>query len=100
MRFLSLAALLAGCGAGTSISVTSYGQACENDGECTAVFQGDVCTPCLCPNAGILTTALSTYTADVAKLRMQCGPIAEVACKPCSPMRGLCINKACATRPE
>ena len=99
MTFLAALCLVA-CGGGTTVSAASYPQACELDGDCAAVFQGDVCTPCGCPNAGILSTALSQYTADVAAMKMQCGPMPAVACKPCTPVRGLCINKACATRPE
>lgn len=96
---LTLLVVLSACG-GTEVAASHYDQACSLDGDCTAVFQGDVCTPCTCPNAGITAASRAKYEADVARLKAQCGPTPAVACAACTPTRGLCINKTCSTRPE
>lgn len=83
------------------MSGAAYGQACENDGDCTAVFLGDVCATCTCANGGILTKSLTQYTADVERLKLQCGGSSDGGgCRTCTPLRGLCLTGTCATRPE
>jgi hypothetical protein len=49
------------CNPGT-ISASSFNQTCQSAADCIAVYQGDLCTDCLCPNAAINQGALSAYT--------------------------------------
>jgi hypothetical protein len=44
------------------ISASSFNQTCQSDADCVAVYQGSLCTDCLCPNAAINQGALSAYT--------------------------------------
>ncbi len=70
------------------------------DGDCSPVFQGDVCAVCTCPNSAITNASVTRYQQDVTRLKTQCGPAPAIACNGCTPQRGLCINARCSVRPE
>ena len=75
---------LAACGQGTEISSGSYDQSCMTDVDCTPVYQGDVCV-CGCENTAVNKSQTTRYQADLASLKMKCGPAVAVACASCSP---------------
>ena len=54
--------------AGGTISAASYDQACNVAADCVAVYQGDLCGGCLCPNAAINQAAHPAYSAVLANL--------------------------------
>jgi hypothetical protein len=95
--FLVLVAL---CGCGTTLDLGAYDQKCASDGECTPAFQGDACSVCTCPNAGISSTALEKYQKDFAAFRARCGALPAVACAPCESKVGLCVAGKCSLRPQ
>jgi hypothetical protein len=39
-----------------------YDQSCASNADCAAVYQGSLCTECLCPTAAINQQALSAYS--------------------------------------
>jgi hypothetical protein len=51
---------------GDSISASSFDQFCVADTDCAAVYQGDLCGGCLCPNAAINQNVLTVYNEDIA----------------------------------
>ena len=99
MKRLAVVLLLAACSS-TTIDTSGYDTACNNDGDCAAVFQGDACTPCLCPNAGVASDAAAKYASDLAALRAKCGPMPAIGCEACAPQVGLCVSNGCSSRPE
>ncbi len=98
MRAWPLVLLALGCG-GTTIATTGYDRACAIDSDCAAVFQGEACAVCICPNAAVNQGQLTRYQSDLAALRTKCGPMPAIACGPCSPVIGLCLGGSCTTRP-
>ena len=70
------------------------------DPDCVAVFQGDACNTCGCPNAAIKQSALAQYQKDLAALQTHCGPRPKIACADCSPRLGLCLGGSCTSRPQ
>lgn len=55
----------AGCSAG-SIQASGYDQSCNADADCAAVFEGNLCGLCFCPNAALAKSALAKYESDFA----------------------------------
>jgi hypothetical protein len=47
---------------GGYISASSFNQTCVSDLDCTAVYDGPLCSECYCPNAAINQNALAAYT--------------------------------------
>lgn len=47
---------------------SQYDDSCQNDSDCVAVPQGDLCNPgyCACPTGAINVAALERYNADIA----------------------------------
>ncbi|MFZ5444809.1 MAG: hypothetical protein ACOZQL_32770 [Myxococcota bacterium] len=89
------ASLLVGCGASTVIDGKQYKTACAAPTDCAAVFFGDQCGVCACPNAAISASDKVLYEADRTAARTQCGPQPAIACGPCQESVLTCTNGAC-----
>lgn len=91
MRFALLVLLFASsCGNPTIIDGESYSRACTANADCVAVFFGNQCDPCGCPNTTIATQDEVTYHADRSAALAACGPRPEIACGPCQDRRPFC----------
>ncbi len=53
------------CAEGT-IEASSYDRTCAADSDCIIVYQGSLCSECLCGNAAISQSAQSAYESDFA----------------------------------
>lgn len=71
-RFL-LAVLLSGCGGG--LHASSYSQTCSVASDCVAVFSGDLCNGCGCPNEAINVSDQRRYEADARAYTALCSPL-------------------------
>lgn len=89
-----LVLLLCACG-GTVIDAARYSRACAQPSDCSAVFAGDACAVCACPNTAISASAKASYDADVAALKKLCGPQPAIACAPCAEPMPTCTNRTC-----
>jgi hypothetical protein len=51
-----------------SLSASSYDRSCATNDDCVSVYEGSLCSDCLCPNAAIARSAQPTYESDRASL--------------------------------
>jgi hypothetical protein len=65
------------------MSVADFDVSCEVDDDCTAVFQGNSCEACFCPNAAINRKDIEEYTSEFAKNRSDC-QLGSVDCAECA----------------
>jgi hypothetical protein len=65
-----------------TISTAGYSLACTQDSDCMAVYAGDVCHACDCPNTVIAISGLAMYQQQEAAALMGCCPPASDPC-PC-----------------
>jgi hypothetical protein len=91
---LALGCALAACS--THLDATHYDQSCSTAADCVAVFNGDVCSVCACPNAAINAKDKSRYDADDGSLQRYCGPRPAVACISCPTPMVACVGGKCA----
>ena len=75
------------------VNARDYGQACEVPEDCTAIYEGEVCAVCACPNAAIAATDEAAYTAD--REATNCGITADILCAACAPIELDCVEGAC-----
>lgn len=101
MRLPLLAALflLSACPGATVMDASRYDQTCTQAADCAAVYSGDICAPCGCPNDAINSGSLSAWDTEAARARKWCGPIPAIACGPCQPMVTACVSGACTLVP-
>lgn len=97
MRLAFVLLVFASCS--TQIDVTHYSQACTAATDCAAVFTGDTCAVCVCPNAAVSRQDLARYTADADALRVRCGPRPEARCGACMMRDVQCANGNCQLQP-
>lgn len=88
-----------GGSSGTFVHASDYDQACEWDGECSVVFEGNVCSCNTCANAAIRFGEVEAY--EKAKAKIQC-PVTDVICAsaPCQELVGSCREGTCSARPS
>lgn len=99
MRFaLAFAFVFAGCS--TDIRTTSYDRKCVSDTDCVAVYSGEVCNTCRCPNAAVSQKDADRYKKDLESILKACGTRAKVDCEPCNPTTGLCLGGTCTGLPQ
>ncbi len=98
MRALALAVLLTGCGASTIVDAAKYRQSCTGSGDCTAVFSGDQCSICLCPNAGINNADADAFHRAATEAVKHCGPRPAIACAGCPDIVDVCLAGKCAVQ--
>ncbi len=67
-----------------------YDQDCEVDTDCVAIFEGNACTSCACPNAAIASKDASKYSGDRTDAAKDCPDPGDVACTPCESPRVGC----------
>jgi hypothetical protein len=103
MRLTALLGIIAmglatGC-ANPSIEASDYSKACAHDGDCTVVFEGDVC---LCDvertPAAIALAARPAWSADFDALAAECGG-PDASCPPSPTRRARCMASACVLAP-
>jgi hypothetical protein len=82
-------------GASTQIRASDFTQSCQVASDCTPIYQGEVCTPCACPNAAIATTQLDAYQSKLTQIRSTCGPLPAIACADCANATPLCAGNKC-----
>ena len=79
-------------GTNQQIRASEFSQSCVDDTDCTAVYEGAICSQCGCPNAGIAKSALSDYTAK----RQSAGcPQTDVDCAACANVAVTCAQGVC-----
>lgn len=85
----------AACGAPSTIDGKKYKTECAAPADCAAVFFGDQCGVCACPNAAISSSEKVLYDADRSAAIATCGPRAAVACGPCEDRVLTCTAGVC-----
>ena len=80
------------------LRASDYDQDCEVDSDCVAVFEGEGCTACRCPNAAISTQDATKYATDVQNAAKDCPARGDVACASCQNVSPGCNpdTKKCA----
>jgi hypothetical protein len=97
MTRLFFAALLAmSCGS-TVISSKGLSTACTVDADCVAVYLGDVCGVCDCPNAAIAASSKASYDTEVSDAQKLCGPRTAIACD-CIQVSAGCSSGTCVKK--
>lgn len=81
-------------GAGTQVHASDFDQTCKVASDCAAIYEGEVCTPCPCPNAAIATSQASSYQSKVTSIRATCGPMPGIACQ-CAARVPACAGSKC-----
>jgi hypothetical protein len=66
---------------GHAISVADLSNACTTDSDCIAVFAGDVCSECTCPNTAIASTEMAAYDSLEAAKQAGCCPNEGPTCE-------------------
>jgi len=95
-----LLAVLLFCACSTSIDAKNYQRSCSADGDCAAVYSGDTCALCPCPNAAIATTELTRYQSDAQSLHGRCHSNAQADCVPCQAVTAFCLDGTCAVHAQ
>ncbi len=85
----------AACGAPSIIDGKKYKTECAAPADCAAVFFGDQCRVCACPNGAISSSDKVQYEADRSAAIATCGPRAAVACGPCEDRVLTCTAGVC-----
>ena len=67
------------------ITASSYNASCTQNSDCAAIFEGDVCSNCRCPNASINTQDVPKYSTDVATAIKSCASSTANTCKCTAP---------------
>jgi hypothetical protein len=78
---------------GGEIRASEFSQACVEDTDCVAVYEGSICNQCGCPNAAIAKSAATDYLTK----RQNAGcPETDVACaNDCVSSRAVCTSGTC-----
>lgn len=61
-----------GTGASTAVWTKDFAKACAADGECVAVYEGNACSGCQCPNAAIAQSELKSYQRELGFAEGRC----------------------------
>lgn len=83
-----------------TVRAEDYDQECTSADQCAAVFSGNACAPCQCPNDAVAKTVAADYAAALESAASSCGDRGDVACAPCEPGEAVCDpgTKRCAFR--
>lgn len=82
--------------AATVVDSSGYDHACTADSQCVAVFGGNICAVCSCPNDAINRSALAGFNAAVSAALNACGPRPAIACAACEDKPVACVAGRCA----
>jgi hypothetical protein len=74
-----------------AIHADSFDQSCSNDTDCAPVYQGSLCTQCLCPTAAISQGALTAYNAAIEASDPPTDVCNCPAFKPPACIEGVCV---------
>jgi hypothetical protein len=79
---------------GGTISASEFSQACVENSDCVAVYEGNICNQCGCANASIAKTDVKDYSAR----RQNAGcPQTDVACaNDCQDAVAICAGGTCS----
>ena len=88
---LVIAVALVAC-ASTTMSAQGYDATCSVDGDCVAVFEGDVCG-CSCNTAALRRPAAAQYSKDSAEKAASCG--SRLECVACPSSAVACLSGTC-----
>lgn len=91
-------ALTMSCGS-TLISDKGLSKTCTVATDCAAVFIGDACSTCLCPNAAISTSSRAAYDLEVTQAQRLCGPRPAIACD-CAQSTVECSSGTCTLKTQ
>lgn len=83
-----------------TVRAEDYDQECTTADQCVAVFSGNACAPCQCPNDAVAKAVSGDYAKALATAKSSCGDRGDVACAPCEPADAVCDpgTKRCALR--
>jgi hypothetical protein len=82
-----------GGGSNQTVQASEFSQACVESTDCLAIYEGNVCDPCKCPNAAIAKAAASDYAE---KFRGAECPTTDVACAAdCAEATPVCAQGTC-----
>lgn len=93
---VTLLLALAACGDPTRIDGTNYDRTCGAASDCAAVFFGDQCEVCACPNAALNGADRTRYEADRTQALLSCGPQPAIGCTECPAATVSCTDGTCA----
>ncbi len=99
MRLLPfLALLLLPACSNTTLEPQDYVKTCTWDTDCLAVFFGDVCGNCNCPNGAIAADNRYIYEADQTGAERSCGPRQAIGCAECQVVEVACNDGQCSLK--
>ncbi len=79
------------------VRATDFSQSCTVASDCVAVYSGDQCAPCQCPNAAIATSQASSYASKSTQAKASCGDTGNISCgAPCPATTTLCAGGKCS----
>jgi hypothetical protein len=88
---------LLGCGQSAGTELRNYDRSCARDSDCVAVYVGELCKGCYCPNAAISAGALANHERDTAETKKYCGAAAPaVSCVQCTVPTVRCVRSVCS----
>lgn len=82
-------------GTNAQIRASDFDQSCTAATDCVAVFEGQICSPCGCPNAAIAKKDLQEYASTRAAANC---PQTDIACDACAAPAVDCAAGKCAIR--
>ena len=83
-------------GGSVTISASEFDRSCEEDGDCVAVFEGNVCESCTCPNTAIAMKDAQTYASKAAEAIKSCSGKRDEECAGCASTSVKCsAEKTC-----
>jgi hypothetical protein len=80
------------------VSAAAFSQSCQNDSDCIAIYEGNLCTSCICGNAAIASSESQKYSSEVGTKRQQCGSIDSNPCAPCQTKQAKCNAGRCGVQ--
>ncbi len=93
-------AVLVLCACSTTIDFKYYKRTCSTDADCVAVYSGDVCALCPCPNEAIASSELTRYQSDSTSLHGRCHSTAQADCVPCATVTAFCLGGTCSVHAQ
>jgi hypothetical protein len=80
------------------MDASRYDRTCTQASDCAAVYSGDVCAACTCPNDAINAGSLPAWEAEAARARKACGGTPLISCD-CQQTMTACESGACKLVP-
>jgi hypothetical protein len=98
-RFLMVVAMVGlSCGNPALIDGSAYKTSCSTVSDCAAVYFGDQCSMCACPNGAISVSQKVLYEADRSAALATCGARPAVACAACETRALTCESGVCGLK--